>query len=150
MVKYSTAALDATFGALADPTRRAILAQLARGESSVTDLAARFDISLPGVTKHLRVLEGAGLLRSAKQGRVRRCRLVPEPMKNAAEWMRFYQQFWEDQFDALEDYLKETHSNERETPWSQRRGPTRKPPSESNAPLPRRGKKSSRRGPTRR
>jgi DNA-binding transcriptional ArsR family regulator len=137
-VKYSEAALDATFGALADPTRRAIMAQLARGESSVTELASKFDISLPGVAKHLRVLEGAGLMRSTKQGRVRRCRLAPGPMKDAADWLRRCQQFWEDQLDALEAYLKEAQSNEEEKPWSQRREPAPKPPSESRQRSPRR------------
>jgi DNA-binding transcriptional ArsR family regulator len=110
MVKYSEPALDATFGALADATRRAILARLALGESSVMELAAPFRVSLPAVVKHLRVLEGAGLLRTHKDGRVRRCRLRPAPLKDAAAWIEFYQQFWEQQFDALEDFLKQTHS----------------------------------------
>ena len=146
MVKCSAAALDATFHALADSTRRAILSRLAKGQSSVTTLAAQFDISLPGVMKHLRALESAGLLASDKKGRVRRCRLVPGPMKNAAQWIEFYRAFWEDQFDALEDFLAETA--EEEEPWKQEH-PQRKAPSASNAPSPRPGKKSSRRGPTR-
>lgn len=112
MVKYLEARLDATFGALADSTRRAILARLALGETSVTEIAARFDISLPGVMKHLHVLEGAGLLESEKDGRVRRCRLSPAPLRTAAEWIDFYQQFWEEQLDALEDYLAETADEE--------------------------------------
>ena len=112
MVKYS-ARLDATFGALADGTRRAILARLALGETSVTEIAARFDISLPGVLKHLRVLESAGLLESEKDGRVRRCRLSPAPLRTAAEWIDFYQRFWEEQFDALEEYLRDTSTDEK-------------------------------------
>jgi DNA-binding transcriptional ArsR family regulator len=146
MVKYSATALDATFGALADPTRRAILARLARGESSVTKLAARFDISLPGVTKHLRVLEIAGLLASTKQGRVRRCRLEPRRLRDAAEWIQFYQQFWEDQFDALENYLAETAEEEEQ--WQQKH-PPQKPQSDSRERLPRRRSASSTRGRTR-
>ena len=105
MVNYSIASddapLDATFGALADPTRRAILARLARGEATVTELAAPFDVSLPAVSKHLRVLESAGLLRREIDGRIHRCRLAPEPMKDAAAWIETYRVFWEAQLDAL-------------------------------------------------
>jgi DNA-binding transcriptional ArsR family regulator len=140
MVKYYEAALDATFGALADPTRRAILARLARGESSVTKLAARFDISLPGVTKHLRVLEDARLLASTKQGRVRRCRLEARRLRDAAEWIQFYQRFWEEQLDSLEDYLAETADEEE--PWQQN-PPQQKPQSDSKERLPRRRSASS-------
>jgi DNA-binding transcriptional ArsR family regulator len=145
MVKYSSAALDATFGALADPTRRAILARLARGETSVTEIAARFEISLPGVTKHLRVLESAGLLASTKRGRVRRCRLEPRRLRDAAEWIRFYQQFWEEQLDALEDYLAETADEEES--WQQK-PPQRKPPSASSEPSRPRRSASTKRGRT--
>ena len=105
MVKYLSSSLDATFSALADPTRRAILARLAREESSVTELAKPFNFSLPAISKHLRVLENAGLLTREKDGRVRRCRLDPEPLKSAAQWITQYQHFWEGQFDALADYL---------------------------------------------
>jgi DNA-binding transcriptional ArsR family regulator len=87
MVKYSNLDLDATFGALSDATRRGILARLAQGETSVSDLAAPFHISLPGVAKHLRVLERAKLITRRKQGRIHRCRLAPGPMKSAAEWI---------------------------------------------------------------
>ncbi len=113
MVKYLPAALDATFSALSDATRRAILAQLALGDASVTRLAARFDISFPGVAKHLRVLEAAGLLESTKTGRVRRCHLVAGPMKSAAEWIAHYRQFWEKQVDALARYLEVSSSEEK-------------------------------------
>jgi DNA-binding transcriptional ArsR family regulator len=115
MVKYSATVLDATFAALADPVRRGILARLARGEFSVSELAAPFDISLPGFSKHLRVLERAGLVHTAKDGRVRRCRLEPEAMQSAADWIERYRAFWENQFDALARHLteseNESHSN---------------------------------------
>ena len=87
MVNYSTAALDSTFGALADPTRRAILGRLARGEAIVTELAEPFRVSLPPISKHVRVLEAAGLLEREVDGRVHRCRLAAQPMKNAAAWI---------------------------------------------------------------
>lgn len=144
MVKYSERALDAAFSALADPTRRAILARLARGETSVTELARPFRMSLPAVTKHLRVLERARLLAHHKEGRVRRCQLQPGPLKNAAEWIRFYQRFWEAQFDALEDYLRATEKEE--WAWPQPQEQLRQEPSKSGARSPRHAKKSSRRG----
>jgi DNA-binding transcriptional ArsR family regulator len=101
-------ALDRTFGALSDATRRGILARLALGESSVSELAAPYEMSLPAVSKHLRVLENAGLVTRHKDGRVHRCRLIAEPMKDAADWIERYRMFWEEQFDALERYLAET------------------------------------------
>jgi len=106
MVKFSSARMDLTFSALSDPTRRAILDRLARGQASVTDLAEPFRMSLPAVSKHLRVLERAGLMARSKEGRVHRLRLVAKPLKDAAEWIARYRAFWEAQFDALEDYLK--------------------------------------------
>jgi DNA-binding transcriptional ArsR family regulator len=112
MVNYPRAAsaelLDATFGALADPTRRAILARLAQSEATVTELAAPFDVSLPAVSKHLRVLESAGLLRREIDGRIHRCRLAPQNMKDAGAWIETYRVFWEAQFDALAQYLEST------------------------------------------
>ena len=114
MVKYDTHSLDKTFAALADPTRRAILTRLAQGDTSVTELAAPFDISLPAISKHLRVLEKAGLLVQEKEGRIRRCHLVAEPLKEAAGWIARYHEFWEEQFGALADYLSETLPNEGE------------------------------------
>jgi DNA-binding transcriptional ArsR family regulator len=117
MVNYSAARndapLDATFGALSDPTRRAILARLARGEATVTELAAPFDVSLPAVSKHLRVLESAGLLRREIDGRIHRCRLAPRPMKDAAAWIETYRVFWEGQLDALANYLESTGASVR-------------------------------------
>src|SRR2546430_7581310 len=113
MVKYGDPALDATFAALADPTRRAILAQLANTrEASVAELARRFRMPLPGVHKHWRVLERAGLVAHAKQGRIRRCRLVARPMKDVARWIERYRRFWEAQFDALAVYLAQPNAQE--------------------------------------
>lgn len=108
MVKYNADPLSGVFGALADPTRRAILARLALGETSVGDLAAPFDISLPAVSKHLGVLENAGLIHRQAQGRVRRCRLDAGAMKDAADWIEQYRDFWEVRLDALARYLEET------------------------------------------
>jgi DNA-binding transcriptional ArsR family regulator len=105
MVNYSSPGLDRTFAALSDPTRRAILARLAQGEASVSELAAPFDVSLPAVSKHLRVLERAGLMRRQKEGRVHHCRLVAEPLQDAAVWLAFYERFWEGKLDALAGYL---------------------------------------------
>jgi len=118
MVKYSTEALDFTFAALADPTRRAILERLSFGDSSVTELAAPFDVSLPAISKQLRVLERAGLLTQEKHGRVRQCRLEVEPMKEAVEWIAQYQKFWEDKLESLANFL-ENISPEDSTPQDQ-------------------------------
>lgn len=106
MVKYKSQGLDAVFSALGDPTRRAILARLARGGASVGELAAPHEMSLPAVSKHLRVLESAGLLRKEKDGRVILCRLEAAPLRDAAAWIAAYQRFWEAQFDALAGYLE--------------------------------------------
>lgn len=111
MVKHSSDTLDSVFAALADPTRRAILERLAEGDCSVTELAEPFAMSLPAISKHLRVLEHAGLLVQEKDGRIRRCQLVAEPMQNAAAWLNHYCQFWETQFDALADFLARTTPN---------------------------------------
>jgi DNA-binding transcriptional ArsR family regulator len=106
MVKHTTQTLDRVFAALADPTRRAILDRLAHSDASVSELAAPFAMSLPAISKHLRVLEQAGLIARTKDGRVHRLRLVAQPMKDAAAWMGTYQRFWEGQLDALADYLQ--------------------------------------------
>ena len=98
--------LDLTFGALADATRREILARLARGEATVGELAAPFEISRPAISKHLRVLERAGLIHRTRDGRVRRCELEAAPMREASEWVGRYREFWEDRLDALADYLE--------------------------------------------
>lgn len=99
--------LDATFAALADPTRRAILARLARGEASLTDLAGPFEMTVPAVAKHLRVLERAGLIARGRSAQRRPCRLEPHPLKEAAGWMERYRRFWEGSFDRLDEYLEE-------------------------------------------
>jgi DNA-binding transcriptional ArsR family regulator len=98
--------LDATFAALADPTRRAILARLAEGELSVKDLAAPFDMSLPAVSKHLKVLERAGLIIRGRDAQWRPCRLDARPLQEVATFVDRYRQFWEESFDRLDDYLK--------------------------------------------
>nr|WP_296769554.1 metalloregulator ArsR/SmtB family transcription factor [Rhodococcus sp. (in: high G+C Gram-positive bacteria)] len=97
--------LSATFSALADPTRRAILARLSRGEATVNDIAAPFDISLPAVSKHLRVLENAGLISRGRDAQWRPARLDAAPLESAADWIDGYRRFWEHSFDALEQHL---------------------------------------------
>jgi len=106
MVTYS-AKLDRTFHALADHTRRAILARLARGEATVGELAEPFAMSRPAISKHLNVLEAAGLVHRTKDGRVSRCRLDPKPMRAAAEWVERYRKFWEGRLDSLQRYLED-------------------------------------------
>jgi len=97
--------LDKTFSALSDPTRRAILRRLANGERTVTKLAEPFDVSLPAISKHLRVLEGAGLVMQEKDGRIRRCQLSAGPLQDAARWIERYRRFWEESFERLDEYL---------------------------------------------
>jgi DNA-binding transcriptional ArsR family regulator len=121
------AELDATFSALADPTRRAILARLALGEASVLELAEPFDMSLPAISKHLKVLERAGLIERGRQAQSRPCRLAPGPLKDASDWIDQYRRFWEESFDRLDEYLRELQG--------------KKPPKKSN-----RAKKEKRRG----
>jgi len=112
MVNYQSSPLDHTFAALSDPTRRAILMRLARGPVSVGDLAKPFRMSLPAVSKHLRVLTQAGLLIQEKKGRIRQCNLVARPMQDAAEWIQFYRKFWDARLDALDQFLQQTSSSE--------------------------------------
>ena len=107
MVKYETSNLDQTFAALADPTRRAILARLTMGEATVGELAAPFEMSWPAVTKHLKNLERAGLIERRRDGRSHVCRLQPAPLAGAAEWIADTKKFWESNLDSLERYLKE-------------------------------------------
>ena len=99
-------ALDSIFGALADPTRRAILARLASGEATVNELAAPFAMSQPAVSKHLRVLERAGLIARGRDAQRRPCRLQPETLKTVADWVAYYEQFWTESFDRLDEYLR--------------------------------------------
>lgn len=107
MVNYLNHSLNSTFGALADPTRRAILERLALGDSSVTGLAEPFNVSLPAISKQLRVLEKAGLLSRERDGRVRRCKLDAGPLKEAADWIAEHQRFWEQQMESLSGYLNQ-------------------------------------------
>jgi DNA-binding transcriptional ArsR family regulator len=106
--------LSTTFAALADPTRRAILGKLSRGEKSVTELAKPFKMSLPAVSKHLKVLERAGLIERGREAQWRPCRLKPRRLKQAADWLDAYRQFWEQSLDRLEDYLRELQAKEKE------------------------------------
>ena len=99
--------LSATFAALADPTRRAILARLASGETSVLELAEPFDISLPAVSRHLKVLERAGLIERGREAQWRPCRLLATPLKGIADWVEYYRRHWEERFDRLDSYLRE-------------------------------------------
>ena len=124
MVKYS-GSLDSTFGALADPTRRAILSTLMLGQASVTKLAKPHRMSLPAVLKHVHVLERAGLVSQSKNGRTRFCQLAAEPLKQAENWISQYRAFWEDTFDSLERYLAEEKAKE-DQKW-QRRNRNREP-----------------------
>src|SRR5947199_6246419 len=109
----ATGTLDRTFGALADPTRRAILARLVSGEASVTELAEPFAMSLPAVSKHLKVLERAGLIARGREAQWRPCRLEAGPLKDAADWLEHYRGFWEESFDRLGDYLGELQRKEK-------------------------------------
>jgi DNA-binding transcriptional ArsR family regulator len=102
-----TDSLSTTFAALADPTRRAILARLALGEATVSELAAPFDMSLPGISKHLKVLQRAGLIEQGRQAQWRPCRLAPAPLREVAGWVEQYRRHWEESFERLSDYLRE-------------------------------------------
>jgi DNA-binding transcriptional ArsR family regulator len=106
--------LSATFAALADPTRRAILARLSRGETSVNELAAPFDISLPAISRHLKVLEGAGLITRSREAQWRPCKLEGGALKEANAWIEQYRKFWDGSFDKLEAYLKRVEKNAKE------------------------------------
>ena len=105
--------LSTTFAALADPTRRAILARLTLGETSVSELAEPFDMSLPAVSKHLKVLERARLITRGREAQWRPCRIEPEALKSVDEWLESYRRFWEERFDRLEDYLRELQAKEK-------------------------------------
>ena len=105
--------LSETFSALADPTRRAILARLALGESSVTELAEPFEMSLPAVSKHLKVLERAGLIARGRDAQWRPCRLEPAPLKDVDDWIEHYRKFWEQSFDRLDLYLRALQAKEK-------------------------------------
>jgi DNA-binding transcriptional ArsR family regulator len=113
--------LTATFSALADPTRRAILARLATGECTVTELAAPFRMTMPAISKHLRVLEGAGLVSRRREAQLRPCRLEAAPLKEVAEWAERYREIWEGRLDRLDSYLKELQTKETKHARQQRR-----------------------------
>jgi DNA-binding transcriptional ArsR family regulator len=147
MANYRDADLDLVFAALSDATRRSVIEQLGSGGATVSELAQPHGMSLPGFMKHLAVLETAGLIARAKEGRVVRCELDAAPMQAAAAWIARYERFWNGQFDALGIYLQQqqegTEWNEQGT--SSRRGPK----SASTGTTPSRRKKSGARGPTR-
>jgi DNA-binding transcriptional ArsR family regulator len=113
--------LSTTFAALADPTRRAILARLASGEASVTELAEPFDMSLPAVSKHLKVLERAGLIARSREAQWRPCQLDAGPLKGVAKWVEHYRRFWAESFDRLDDYLEKLKDEEKKHDRKQRR-----------------------------
>jgi DNA-binding transcriptional ArsR family regulator len=118
--------LSTTFAALADPTRRAILARLSRGEANVTELAKPFDMSLPAVSKHLKVLQRAGLIEQGRQAQWRPCRLQARPLREAADWVEQYRRFFEESFDRLDEYIREvqvseSQKTERKEPRKQKR-----------------------------
>lgn len=108
--------LSMTFSALADPTRRAILSRLSNGPASVNDLAAPFSMSLPAVSKHLKVLERAQLIVRGREAQWRPCEIKAAPLKEATDWMEQYRRFWEERFDRLEEYLKELQAQEKSPP----------------------------------
>jgi DNA-binding transcriptional ArsR family regulator len=149
MVKYKGSTreinLDAVFAALADPTRRAVLESLSEGSLPVTELAEPHRMSLPGFMKHLRVLEGAGLIARSKEGRVVSCELSATPMKEAAAWMARYKKFWSERLDSLARYL---YQQEELQTWNKPSSP-KGPRSRSPAATPSRRKASGARGPTR-
>jgi DNA-binding transcriptional ArsR family regulator len=105
--------LSTTFAALADPTRRAILARLARGEASVTDLAEPFEMSLPAVSKHLKVLERAGLITRSREAQFRPCRIEPKALRPVDDWLDTYRRLWEERLDRLDDYLRNLQAKEK-------------------------------------
>src|SRR5438067_198411 len=120
--------LSSTFAALADPTRRAILARLATGESSVTQLAEPFEMSMPAISKHLKVLERAGLVARGREAQWRPCRIEAKPLKQAADWISHYEKFWTESLDRLDDYLKKIKAEQRSSPVSSSKRQSYGPP----------------------
>ena len=108
-----SADLNSTFAALSDPTRRAILTRLAAGEASVTELAEPFEMSLPAISKHLKVLQRAGLIQRTREAQWRPCRLAAGPLKVAADWLETYRRFWDESLDRLDDYLRELQAKDK-------------------------------------
>ena len=117
--------LDTTFAALSDPTRRAILARLALGETSVTDLARPFAMSLPAVSKHLKVLERAGLIARGREAQWRPCRIEPRALKDIDDWLNHYRRFFDESFDRLDAYLQKLQAKERDQKLNEKRGEER-------------------------
>jgi DNA-binding transcriptional ArsR family regulator len=147
---YSQNQLDAAFGALSDATRRSILAQLARGDRSISDLASNFDMTLPAVSKHVRVLEQAGLAAVRQEGRVRLCHLVASPLRDAASWIDDYRRFWDASFDRLAEFLDQTLTEDtsawqaprsQPSPRSSKSGARSTPPGRGSSPRGRRRKR---------
>src|SRR4051812_12856567 len=122
----ATDPLSVTFSALADPTRRAILARLALGETSVTELAEPFAMSLPAISKHLKVLEYAGLIARGREAQWRPCRITPTALKDVDGWLERYRQFWDQSFDRLEDYLQELQAQEKFEKKSRQKSPAKR------------------------
>jgi DNA-binding transcriptional ArsR family regulator len=120
--------LSTTFAALADPTRRAILARLSSGEASVTELAHPFDMTMPAISKHLKVLERAGLIARSREAQWRPCKLKPAPLREVADWLENYRRFWADSFDRLDDYLRAIKKREAKAPESRTSGSKPKRP----------------------
>jgi DNA-binding transcriptional ArsR family regulator len=118
--------LSSTFAALADPTRRAILARLSAGEASVTELAEPFTMSLPAVSKHLKVLERAGLIRRGREAQWRPCRIEAGPLRDAADWLERYRRFWDQSLGRLEGYLDELQASAKKPPLKRKAGSARK------------------------
>jgi DNA-binding transcriptional ArsR family regulator len=118
--------LSTTFAALADPTRRAILARLALGETSVTELAEPFDMSLPAISKHLKVLERANLIVRSREAQWRPCRIEPTALREVDDWLERYRRFWDERFDRLENYLREIQAKEKKRGRKRRVAPTKK------------------------
>jgi DNA-binding transcriptional ArsR family regulator len=114
--------LSTTFAALADPTRRAILARLTSGEASVTELAEPFEMSLPAISKHLKALERAGLIARGREAQWRPCRLKAKPLKDAVDWLERYRRFWEESFDRLDEYLLELQGKNKNQPKGEDHG----------------------------
>jgi DNA-binding transcriptional ArsR family regulator len=114
--------LSSTFSALADPTRRAILSRLSKGERSVSELAEPFEMTLPAISKHLKVLEKAGLIQRSREAQYRPCKLNPKPLREAAQWVENYREFWEQSLDRLEDYLADLQGKPRQGKEKKRGG----------------------------
>lgn len=127
--------LSATFAALADPTRRAILGRLAKGQSSVTELASPFKMTMPAISKHLKVLEKAGLIERGRDAQWRPCRLKAKPLEEAAGWIDQYRQFWEESFDRLDAYLQEIQRKQADAPPEPASETAAAPPTDSPEPI---------------